>query len=82
MMSSAVNASFRAAILKAFHRIGGVKHLAAWAEDNPTEFYKLAGRLLAQEKPPEPPAEAVKGRFVVATQLNLLNDDGRRDPAA
>lgn len=77
----AAPASFRAAILRAFHKIGGVKHLAAWAEANPTEFYKLAGRLLAQEKPPEPPVEAVRGRFVVQTQLSLLSDDGPKAPA-
>ncbi|MDG4549857.1 MAG: hypothetical protein P9F19_01400 [Candidatus Contendobacter sp.] len=79
-MSRAAHVSFRAAILRAFHKIGGVKHLAAWAEDNPTEFYRLAGRLLAQEKPPEPPPEAVQGRFVVATQLAMFEDD-RPNPA-
>lgn len=73
-VASATTLSFREAILRAFRKIGGVKHLAAWAEENPTEFYKLAGRLLAQEKPPEPPPEAVQGKFVVATQLQFFND--------
>ena len=74
-MSGNGDISFREAILKAFRRIGGVKHLAQWAEDNPTEFYRLAARLLAQEKPPAPPIEAITGKFVVATQLSLLSDD-------
>ena len=81
-MSRAISTSFRAAILRAFRQIGGVKHLAAWAEENPTEFYKLAGRLLAQEKPPEPPPAAVKGRFVVAQQLTMFDPDARPDRAA
>lgn len=30
----------------AFQMIGGVPRLALWADANPTEFYKLYGRLL------------------------------------
>lgn len=67
--------SFRDAILKAFRKIGGVKHLAAWAEDNPSEFYKLAGRLLVQERPQEPPAPSIKGQFTVSTQLTMFDHD-------
>ena len=85
-MSPATATSFRASILKAFHKIGGVKHLARWAEENPTEFYKLAGRLLAQEKPPEPPPAAIKGQFVVTTQLSMFDraepPDAQPPPAA
>lgn len=81
-ISSATALSFREAILRAFRKIGGVKHLAAWAEENPTEFYKLAGRLLAQEKPPEPPPEAIQGQFVVATQLQFFDDHSPDPPPA
>lgn len=79
---SAHSLSFRESILRAFRKIGGVKHLAAWAEENPTEFYKLAGRLLAQEKPPEPPQEAVRGKFVVATQLQFFDESPPSPPPA
>jgi hypothetical protein len=33
----------------AFQQIGGAKQLAAWAEDNQTEFFKLYARLVPQE---------------------------------
>ncbi len=29
--------------------IGGAEHLTAWARENPTEFYKLYGRLIPQD---------------------------------
>lgn len=34
------------ALHRAFHMIGGVQRLALWANNNPTEFYKLYGKLL------------------------------------
>ena len=33
----------------AFHLIGGVPRLAHWANEHPTEFYKLYGRLLPSQ---------------------------------
>ena len=78
MTAKSIPPSFREAILLAFRKIGGVKHMAQWAEDNPTEFYRLAGRLLAQEKPPEPPPVTPTGKFSVATQLVMFDD---RPPA-
>lgn len=33
-------------MLEAFERKGGVDALLTWADDNPTEFYKLCGRLI------------------------------------
>lgn len=40
----------RATIIETFHhafeQIGGVSRLAIWADGNPTDFYKLYGRLL------------------------------------
>ncbi len=36
----------REAFQAAFDEIGGIEHLKTWAEDNPTEFYKLYGRLI------------------------------------
>jgi hypothetical protein len=42
--SLTVNA--RDSIWKVFHDLGGVRHMKAWAEENPTEFYKLYGKLV------------------------------------
>lgn len=36
----------REAFQAAFDQIGGMNRLAAWAEENATEFYKLYGRLI------------------------------------
>jgi hypothetical protein len=36
----------REAFQLAFDKLGGPEQLAAWAVDNPTEFYKLYGRLI------------------------------------
>lgn len=41
-----VTASVRVALEQAFEKLGGVKALAEWAEDQPTEFYKLYAKLL------------------------------------
>ncbi len=39
-------ATAREAFQLAFDQIGGPQKLATWAEENPTEFYKLYGRLI------------------------------------
>ena len=80
MSTKSIPHSFREAILHAFRKIGGVKHMAQWAEDNPTEFYRLAGRLLVHERPPDPPPVTPTGKFSVATQLVMFDD--RLPPAA
>jgi hypothetical protein len=41
-----LTASVRAALEMAFEGIGGVPKLRAWAEKEPTEFYKLWAKLL------------------------------------
>lgn len=74
MSAKSIPPSFREAILQAFRKIGGVKHMAQWAEDNPTDFYRLAGRLLAMEKSPDPPPVIPAGKFSVSTQLVMFND--------
>jgi len=37
----------------AFEMIGGIPRLALWADANPTEFYKLYGRLLPSQSSAE-----------------------------
>ena len=42
-------ASVQAALTEAFERRGGVDALIKWAEDDPTEFYKLWGKLIPKD---------------------------------
>jgi hypothetical protein len=44
-----VTASVKEAFKEAFDRRGGVDALVQWAEGEPTEFYKLAARLIPTE---------------------------------
>ncbi len=39
---------FLAAMDEAFELIGGVPRLAIWADQNPTEFYRLMGKTIPQ----------------------------------
>ena len=39
----------REALTVAFDRVGGVAALVRWGKENPTEFYKLWGKLLPQQ---------------------------------
>lgn len=41
--------TMKAAIWETFQSIGGVEAMAAWAEDNQTEFYRIASRLIPAE---------------------------------
>lgn len=40
---------FREAVQTVYARIGGDKAFATWAQENPTEFYRIAARLIPQE---------------------------------
>ena len=42
-------ASVQAALTEAFERRGGVDALIRWAESDPTEFYKLWGKLIPKD---------------------------------
>lgn len=37
-------------IIAVFTRLGGTSEMAKWAKENPTEFYKLYGRLIPVEQ--------------------------------
>jgi len=41
-----VTVSMKDAFREAFDETGGAEGLAAWAKKNPTEFYKLASKLI------------------------------------
>lgn len=40
---------FKEAVMIAYQGIGGDTAFTSWAEKNPTEFYKIASRLIPQE---------------------------------
>ncbi len=44
-----LTASFKEAIRLAYDEIGGHAAFAAWARENPGEFYKIAARLIPAE---------------------------------
>lgn len=41
-----VSLSLKQAVLETFGRLGGVAHMVAWAKKNPSEFYRMAARLV------------------------------------
>lgn len=41
--------TFREAVCSAYERIGGHERFAEWAAQNPTEFYRIAARLIPTE---------------------------------
>lgn len=42
-------ASFREAVLFVYHGLGGHPAFLEWARENPTEYYKIAARLIPAE---------------------------------
>lgn len=42
-------AVFKQAVLNVFNKNGGEKWFADWAKSEPTEFFKIASRLIPQE---------------------------------
>lgn len=44
-----VSATVKDNILAVFTRLGGTAEMAKWAKDNPTDFYRLYGRLAPVE---------------------------------
>lgn len=48
-MPNKTTKAIKEAFIEAFDKIGGVPALVAWGEENQTEFYKLAARLIPTE---------------------------------
>ena len=44
-----ITAAFKDAVRTVYEDIGGHKSFAAWAKDNPGEFYRIAARLIPTE---------------------------------
>lgn len=41
-----VSLSLKQAVLDTFEKLGGIRHMVAWAKKNPNDFYRLAARLI------------------------------------
>lgn len=48
-MPNKTTTAFKQAVLLCFEGIGGDKAFQKWAKKNPTEFYKIAARLIPSE---------------------------------
>ena len=44
-----ITGAFREAVLLAYENIGGHEAFSRWAAQNPTEFYRIAARLIPTE---------------------------------
>lgn len=44
-----ITRAFKDAVLNVFNKLGGEGHMLVWARENPTEYYKIAARLIPQE---------------------------------
>lgn len=44
----------------AFELIGGVERFSLWANENPTDFYKIYGKLLPSADIPQPASQAIQ----------------------
>ena len=44
-----LTSTFREAVLLAYQNIGGHEAFSKWAAENPTEFYRIAARLIPNE---------------------------------
>jgi hypothetical protein len=48
-VSNKFTGAFREAVQIVYNRLGGHAHFLQWAEANPTEFYRIASRLIPAE---------------------------------
>ena len=53
----------------AFELIGGVERFALWADSNPTDFYKIYGKLLPAADIPQATSQAIQINLTGGTQF-------------
>jgi hypothetical protein len=65
------------AFASAFQMIGGVPRLALWANENPTEFYRLYGKLMpsSQVLHISPPVEGQSRRLSTEELLQIVQEN-------
>ncbi len=70
-----VTAIFKDAVRTVYEDIGGNEAFAEWAKENPTEFYRIASRLIPTEMVTEGTSVNVTvNRFPSQTEDTLLPD--------
>lgn len=67
---SKFNASIKDAFQQAFDERGGARALKEWSDENPTDFYKLASKLI--------PAE-ITGQIQIIPVLNVITSRAAED---
>ena len=68
-------ASVKEAFRLAFDELGGAPALAAWGRDNPTDFYKLASKLIPTEIQPLDSTGKPSDGFVIAINHVKANNE-------
>ena len=72
-----INLAFRDAVSLAFEEMGGVPRLVTWGRKNPTEFYKIAARLI----PVEQHGAGPQGEHVVRVVHEFVTVPAKAGPA-
>jgi len=68
-----VTAIFKDAVRTVYEDIGGHEAFAAWAKENPTEFYRIAARLIPTEMASQGTSiNVIVNRFPSQTEDTLL----------
>jgi hypothetical protein len=44
-----ITSAVKDAVLDTFKALGGVKHMTSWAQENPSDFYRIAAKLIPQQ---------------------------------
>jgi hypothetical protein len=44
-----ITTSIKEAVLETFLNLGGVSHMTSWAKETPTDFYRIAAKLIPQQ---------------------------------
>ncbi len=70
----------KAALERAFERMGGVRALVAWGRDNPTEFYKIWAKLLPRDLNITMDAEGMALSDEVRARLDEVDGIGLGQP--
>jgi len=71
--SNKVTAVFKDAVRTVYEDIGGHTAFAAWAKENPTEFYRIAARLIPTEMTTQGTSiNVIINRFPSKTEDTLL----------
>jgi hypothetical protein len=67
-----ISLRIKEAIIETFAALGGVSHMTQWARENPSEFYRLAARLVPTEM-------ALSGETTVKHELKLAPEMTREE---